>query len=187
MTPAFRPWLATLCAGLALAYLVTMVVTGARPRQAQFVAFEAAGVLTHEPDEIGTVRIAAGGQAWTLTRHDGDWVVGETALPAATARQLVLALKILHTSRPVRLLREPDLDARAADYGLDRPTHVVEVAVAGQPPLKLAFGGHTPDGALRYMRIEGQSAVYLVSNFVPDEWRALAETLRAAAPAGPAR
>jgi hypothetical protein len=51
--------------------------------------------------------------------------------------------------------------------------------VAGQPPLQLAFGGGTPDGALRYMRIEGRPAIYLVSNFVPDEWLALADALRA--------
>lgn len=179
MTPAVRRLLARLCVLCALAYLAIMVITGARPRQAQFVAFEAAGVLAHEPADIGGVRITAADRVWEFTRRDGDWVSADTALPAAAAQQLELALKILHTARPVRVLRESGLDTRAADYGLDQPTHAVEVVVAGQPPLQLAFGGGTPDGALRYMRIEGRPAIYLVSNFVPDEWLALADALRA--------
>lgn len=181
MTPTCRRLLVRLCVLGALAYLVLMVITGARPRQAQFVAFEAAGVLAQQPDEIGSVRLVAAEQAWELTRRGRDWVVMDAVLPPAAAQQLALALKILHTARPVRVLREAGLDARAADYGLDHPTHAVEVAAAGQPPLRLAFGGTTPDGALRYMRVEGRPVVYLVSNFVPDEWQALADTLRAGA------
>ncbi len=185
MTPSFRRLLVRLCVLCALAYLVIMVITGARPRQAQFVAFEAAGVLAQQPGAIGSVRLVAAGQAWELTRRGRDWVVMDAVLPAAAAQQLELALKILHTARPVRVLREPGLDSRAADYGLDQPTHAVELAAAGQPPLRLAFGGATPDGALRYMRIEGRPVVYLMSNFVPDEWQALADTLRAGAAVTP--
>jgi hypothetical protein len=185
MTPHARQLLVRLCVLAALVYLVVMVVTGARPRQAQFVAFEAAGVLTREPDEVSKVRITAAGQAWELIRRGEGWATTDAVLPAAVAEQLALALRILHTARPVRVLRGGDLGSRAADYGLDRPTHAVEVSVDDQSPLQLAFGGTTPDGALRYMRIEGRPAVYLVSNFVPDEWQLLVDALRAGAAVTP--
>ncbi len=190
MTPHARRLLARLCVVGALVYLVVMVVTGARPRQAQFVAFEAAGVLQSRPEEVGAVRITAAAEVWDISRRGQGWVVADAALPDAAAKQLLIALKILHTARPVRVLRGAGLESQAADFGLDFPTHAVEVAVDGQPLLQLAFGGATPDGALRYMRVAGRPVVYLVSNFVPDEWQALADALRtgaAARPGSPAR
>jgi len=186
MTPRARRLLARLCVLVALVYLTVMVVTGARPRQGQFVAFEAAGVLLHTPDEVGAVRITAADRVWAIVRRGQDWVVADAVLPAATAEQLAMALRILHTARPVRVLRGAGLESQAADFGLDVPTHAVEVAVGGQPPLQLAFGGTTPDGALRYMRVEGRPVVYLVSNFVADEWQALADALRAGGVTNPA-
>lgn len=162
----------------ALVFLLVMVFTGARPRQQQFVAFEAAGVLEVPPAEVRALEVAHGGRRWRLTRTDGEWRVDGAPLAAAARAQLELALKVLHASRPVRVLRAAADAARLAEYGLDEPMIELRLDLGGQRMLGVAFGELTPDAGLRYLRLAGSADVQLVSTFVHDEWQGLAEALR---------
>ncbi len=174
---AVRRHAGTLLALLALAYLCVMLVTGARPRQGQFVPFEAAGVLSAPPAEVTGVDVTDGAQRWQLKRTAQGWRAGTAMLPAAAMLELELGLKVLHAARPVRALRGAQIDARAVEYGLDRPRPVVHLHVKDGRALALAFGGPSADGALRYLRIEGQAGVSLVSPFVAEQWQKLVEVL----------
>lgn len=161
----------------ALLFLALMVVTGARPRQQQFVAYEAAGVLEASPAAVRAIEIVAGRRHWRLDRADGTWRLGDASLPPAAVEQLELALKVLHVSRSVRRLREFAGSGQLAEYGLASPAVELKIEVGGERAAGIAFGGDTPDGRLRYLRVAGSPHVELVSTFVFDEWRRLADLL----------
>lgn len=177
MSAPVRRIVAPLLAALALAYLVVMLVTGARPGQGQFVPFEAAGVLTSTPAQVTSVELVDGARRWQLVRVAQGWRLGETTLSAAAMRELELGLKVLHASRPVRELRGAQIDAHAAEYGLDAPRPVLRLQGAGREALVLAFGGPSADGALRYLRVEGRPGVSLVSPFVAEQWAQIVRLL----------
>ena len=63
-----RRGLHALLALAALGWLVAMVVVGQLPRQAQFVAFEAAGVMTDAPAAVREVTLSVGTRQVTLSR-----------------------------------------------------------------------------------------------------------------------
>ena len=177
VTPALRRRAGALLALLALSYLCLMLVTGARPRQGQFVPFEAAGVLTPSPAEVKTIDITDGDRRWQLTRSAEGWRLRDRALPAAAAGELELGLKVLHAAHPVRELRGPQIDAHAAEFGLDRPRPSLRLRYGETGDLTLAFGGPSADGALRYLRIEGRAGVSLVSPFVVEQWAQIVRLL----------
>lgn len=183
-----RPWFPHLLAALSLVYLVVMLVTGARPQQGQFVPYEAAGILRQNPRHVSAVEIRADEARYRLVRAGRGWRLGDRALSPAAAETLELALKLLHATRPVRLLRGPEIDLRDAQYGLDRPLLVVRIEVAsGQgadasQPMVMASGGLSADGALRYVRVEDRTELVLMSPFVIEAWEALREML--ASPVG---
>lgn len=174
---AVRRHAGSLLALLALAYLCVMLVTGARPRQGQFVPFEAAGVLSMPPAEVTGIDVTDGARRWHLERTAQGWRTGATALSTAAILELELGLKVLHAAKPVRELRGAQIDARAAEYGLDRPRPVVHLHVKDGRTLALAFGGSSADGALRYLRVEGRAGVSLVSPFVVEQWQKLVGAL----------
>ncbi len=63
-----RRGLHALLALAALGWLVAMVVVGQLPRQAQFVAFEAAGVMSEAPTAVREVTLSAGTRQVTFSR-----------------------------------------------------------------------------------------------------------------------
>jgi len=70
-------WFAALAA---IGYLVTMVVSGALPRQRQLVRFEANGLMRTAPEAVTRVDLERRGRQVTLVRgSDGRW----QALPAS--------------------------------------------------------------------------------------------------------
>lgn len=163
-------------AALAIAYLVVMYMHGARPTREQFIAFEAAGIMAESPAQVREVGIEADGRAWLIERRDETWWLGGTRLPAASASQLSLAVKFLHTARPVREVGN-DADDVDPAYGLAKPALAVRARLADGTQYTLAFGARTPDGSLQYVRAAPPARIYLMSNFVGEEWGALAAAL----------
>ena len=82
-----RRGLQALLALAALGWLLAMVVVGQLPRQAQFVAFEAAGVMSDAPAAVREVTLSVGTRQVTLSRPAQGLTreVGGSALQAAAA------------------------------------------------------------------------------------------------------
>ncbi len=166
-----------LLAAIAIGWLMAMLVTGARPTREQFVAFEAAGVMTVPPARVRRVDVQAGEQQWRIERRGAAWHTARGALAGEVASSLTLAVKFLHTARPVRTLADTASAQALADFGLRTPSLRIGVTLDDGQHLALAFGGRTPDGSLQYLRVEEPAQIYLMSNFVGEEWQAVAEAL----------
>jgi|LNFM01.1.fsa_nt_gb hypothetical protein len=173
MRTAWRAALALLATG----YLVVMLVTGARPTREQFVAFEAAGVMTQTPEHVRGVELRDGARTWQIERRDDGWYLDDAALASGVAGRLSLALKFLHTARPVRTLDAADSATADAEYGLAAASPRVRVTLEDGESLALEFGGVTPDGSLQYLRVQPPLRIHLMSNFVGEEWRAVVAAL----------
>jgi hypothetical protein len=171
-----------LLAVMALAWLVAMVVTGAQPVQRQLVRFEAKGVLRIEPDVVRKITLGGGGRQAALVRGgDGGWArEGGGAVEGAAATHLDTAVKMLHRSGPVREISPEELsgvDTRS--FGLDEPVVVATLSGPAGQPLTVRFGALNPEGFLQYMRIDGDSKVYLMSRFIGAEWAAALQGMTA--------
>jgi hypothetical protein len=171
----WRPLLRPLLAGLALAYLAAMVVSGAMPVQRQLVRFEAKGVLALPPERIRRVELRRETQHLTLLRtSDKEWRTGDGTDLGPAGSRLSMAVQMMHTSAPVRELTEAELaGADPAPFGLDPPLFSATLYdEAGTAVLSARFGARNPDEYLQYMRLEGDARLFLMSRFVGEEWSA---------------
>jgi hypothetical protein len=171
-----------LLATLALAYLVTMVVTGAQPVQRQLVKFEAKGVLQIEPQAVQRITLGRGGRQIVLARSGkGGWALeAGGAVEQAVATHLDTAVKMLHRSAPVREIAPEDLSGvDTRPFGLEEPVIVATLSGPGGHVLTVRFGALNPEGFLQYMRIDGDRRVYLMSRFIGAEWTAALEGVKA--------
>ena len=171
-----------LLALMALAWLVAMVVFGAQPVQRQLVKFEAKGVLRIEPDAVQKITLGAGGRQATLVRGgNGGWALEEGgAVAGAAAPHLDTAVKMLNRSGPVREIAPEELSGvDTRPFGLDEPVVTATLSGSAGQPLTVRFGALNPEGFLQYMRIDGESKVYLMSRFIGAEWMAALESVTA--------
>jgi len=165
--------LTALLAALGFVYLLVMALAGGPMQQAQFVAFEAEGVLAAEPTAVQALTLRIGAQALALQRAAEGWNVEGKPLPPALLPRVNLAVKFLHTAKPVRVLEGADLhDLDAAALGFDEQALSVSVQI-DRAEITLSFGKPTPEGSLQYLRVDGQDKVYLMSRFVGEEWAAV--------------
>ena len=167
-----------LLAALAIGWLIAMLVTGARPTREQFVAFEAAGVMTAPPERVQQIDVQSGERRWRIERRGAGWHTSRGTLTGEVAARVTLAVKFLHTARPVRTLTDADSAQALTDFGLHDPALRVGVTLDDGQRIALAFGARTPDRSLQYLRVEAPPRVVLMSNFVGEEWQAVAEALR---------
>ncbi len=174
MTRAGSRLIAPLLAAAALAYLVIMAVSGTAPVQRQLVHFEAKGVLKMLPDRVSRVEISRGAERIVLVRRsDESWATPDgVAVGAETAKHISMAVQMMHTSGPVRDIPAEELrDADTSAFGLDPPQIAAKLYEgSGNPILSVRFGEHNPEDFLQYMRVEGDSRLYLMSRFVGAEW-----------------
>lgn len=159
---------------LALGYLGAMVASGAMPVQRQLVRSEANGVLRIEPARIQRVEIARGGDRLTLLRTgEKRWARsdGKEIDPAAGAR-VSMAVQMMHRSAPVREIAAAELaGVDQAPFALESPRVAATLYEQGDAPVLAArFGGANPEGFLQYMRLDGESRLFLMSRFIGQEW-----------------
>ena len=142
-------------------------------QQAQFVAFAAEGVLAAEPAAVQGLTLRLGAQGLALQRVGEGWSVEGEPLPPALLPRVNLAVKFLHTAKPVRVLEGADLqEVDTAALGFDDQSLSVRVQI-DRAELTLSFGKPTPEGSLQYLRVDGENKVYLMSRFVGEEWEAV--------------
>jgi hypothetical protein len=169
-----RSIVSVVVATAALTYLVVMVLSGSQPVQRQLAAFEAKGLLKTAPERIRRVELARGEDRITVVRADGKtWSrPGGAEIGTEASRRISIAVQMMHTSGPARVIRSEELaGVDRAGFELDPPQIVVQLYEAGEKPILTAsFGGSNPDGFLQYMRTEGNNEVYLMSRFVGAEW-----------------
>jgi len=165
----------------AVAYLSTMVVTGALPRHRPLAPPEAQGLLVLLPERVTAVAVGAEGRSLVFERiPTGGWASDDgTPLAPEAAKRLSTAVQFLHTSAPVRVLTS---EARAAvppsDFGLERPALSVALFEGRKPVLVARFGGPNPDGFLQYVALDDRRELFLLSRFVGEEWAAAVAAAR---------
>lgn len=182
MSAASRRLVLPLLAALALAWLVAMVVTGAQPVQRQLVKFEAKGVLQIEPEAVRRIALGRGGQQVVLKRSgEGGWALESGgSVEGAVATHLDTAVKLLHRSAPVRAIAPEELSGvDTRPFGLEQPVIVAALSGPGGQELTVRFGALNPEGFLQYMRIDGDSKLYLMSRFIGAEWTAALDGMKA--------
>jgi hypothetical protein len=167
-----------LAAFAAVGYLVAMVITGALPQQRQRVQFEAKGVMQLAPELVARVELARGADRAVLVRGPGAaWTrEGAGPLDPPLAEKLSLAVQYMHTAGPVRVLAPAELGAAdPREFGLDRPALSIALHAESGPVIGARFGGRNPDDMLQYMAIEGRPEIVLMSRFVGEAWRTVAD------------
>ena len=98
----------------------------------------------------------------------------------AAAAHLDTAVKMLQRSGPVREIASEELSGvDTRPFGLDEPVVVATLSGPAGQPLTVRFGALNPEGFLQYMRIDGDSKVYLMSRFIGAEWMAALEGVTA--------
>lgn len=160
----------------ALAWLVFMAGSGQVMQQGQFVAFEAAGLMVEPPAAVTRVGLSRQGEARVIARDaDGRWTLADRRLPAEVAAQIDLAVKFLHTARPLRELGAPGEDP---GYGLGDHALRVSVERVGAAPLVLVFGLPGTEPTTQYLASGVPPTVWLVSRFVGEAWEAAWNAVR---------
>ncbi len=165
---------------VALAYLATMVVSGALPRQEQLIRFEARGVMQVPPEAITRVELRRGASAITLRRGgDGAWSGGDGRLLAPeAARHITMAVQMMNTSAPVKEVAESELQGMdRTPFGLDAPQVEAALYRGNAQVVKVRFGAINPEGYLQYMALAGSADLFLMSRFVGAEWAQAADTI----------
>jgi hypothetical protein len=166
----------------AVAYLVTMTVSGRMPQSGQLVRFVAAGVMTETPEHIDRVEISAGQRRWTFTRSGtGQWSDARgRPIAASLATHLEDSIKFMHVSPPVRVMQRGEWSEHGLrEFGLDPPAYSTTLFREGRPVLLAFFGAPNPQKVLQYMRLQSDERIYLMSRFIGEEWeRALREAPR---------
>jgi hypothetical protein len=178
VAPEVKRGLVILAGLVAIGYLVAMAVTGALPQNRQRVKFEAKGVLELAPERVVRVELARGADRAVFVRYQGAGWSREGAGPVAAplAEKLSLAVQYMHTAGPLRVLEPAELGgADLRSFGLDRPVLSVALQPDSGPVLRAQFGGRNPDDMGQYMTVEGRGGVVLMSRFVGEEWRAVAD------------
>ena len=159
---------------LAVVYLVVMVTSGEQMRQAQFVAFEAKGLLAQDPSTVHALQLQSGGRSVELKRAGNGWQQDGKPVAEVLAPRVALAVKFLHTAEPVRVIEAAAMAGTKDDeYGFGADSLRVTASLVGGGSLALTFGRQTPEGSVQYLRLDGDDRVYLMSRFVGEEWEAV--------------
>lgn len=165
----------------AMGYLLIMASFGTRPPDKQLVKFEAKGLLAIAPESVHSVAVRIGQQQVSLERDgQGGWKNAGTGAPLGkeAARQLDLAVKIMHTSNPIRELTAAELQGTPlSDFGLERPHLSITLSDERGEVLAFTLGTANPQNLLQYLQVKGSSSVHLMSGFIGSEWDKVASAL----------
>jgi hypothetical protein len=167
-------WRTLALALLAVAFIVAMVLTGSLPETRQLAKFEPRGVLMVSPEQVRRVELTIGEHTATFVRAPNQRWVRSGSQEAATDElidHLNLAVLVLHTSGPVRVMSRDDYRGVALqEFGLEWPRYSVTLSDAQGVLLEARFGAHNPQEMLQYVQLKGRDEVYLLSRFVGQAW-----------------
>jgi hypothetical protein len=162
-------------AAAVLALIGALALTGKPPGSHDLQHFEANGIIAAQPLHVGWVEIRTGNDRIEFRRKEtGSWAFYPSTdeLPSELASHLEAALRFMHVSTPARTLDPSDYQrASFADFGLDPPAYLVSFGITDGSRLIANFGTLNPAGTSQYVRLVGQSTLYLMPRHVGAEWQ----------------
>ena len=162
---------AAACAMTAL--IGAIALTGRWPVDAPRTHLEAGGILSLPADRVARVEFSAGEQPAVFIRSPGEnWLFNGAATGPAVAGHIDTAVRLLTVSAPRRMLAAGEYSpAQLAEYGLDPPRFVLDVAESGGNTTRIHFGEATPAQNAQYVRIADRPELYLLPRDVGEEWQ----------------
>jgi hypothetical protein len=103
----------------------------------------------------------AAGDPVALSKADGTWKIEATGQPAEVSAVDDL-LRTLKDTQGTKFIDGLD-DAKAAEYGFDKPAVEITLAIEGkQDPERIQIGAKSPSGMMGYVRRAGSTSVAVV-------------------------
>ena len=125
-----RTW--NVLATMAFANVLAMTLGGGQMQQAQFVAFEAKGLLAEDPAAVSAVVLGNGQSTVTLQRGATGWTRDGKALAPPLLARVEMAVKFLHTAEPVRRMTGAAMAATPdSNLGFDAQALTVTARLGG--------------------------------------------------------
>ena len=164
---------------LMIGLIAGLALTGIRPGLPK-LHFEGHGIIGTPPSAIVRAEIRIGPEHLDFNRTKSDtWAFdrpGATEVPRELAAHLETALQFMHVSEPFRTLDPKEYQgASFADFGLDPPAYLVSLAADDHAPIVADFGTLNPANTSQYVRLVGQSRLYLMPRHVGAEWQLTAD------------
>jgi len=176
-------------AAAVFALIAALALTGKPPGSHDLRHFEANGIIAAQTLHISWVEIRMGNDRIEFRRKEmGSWARDASAdeLPGELASHLDAALRFMHVSTPARTLDPSDYQgASFADFGLDPPAYLVSLGINDGSRLIADFGTLNPAGTSQYVRLVGQSTLYLIPRHVGAEWQLTADMAKRILPREP--
>jgi hypothetical protein len=122
-------------------------------------------VLAVDKTKAREVEIVSGGDALKVTKDGAGWKVVKPFTAPADASAVDSILSSLEKVEADEVVTEKA--ASLTDFGLDKPSRTVSVALEGAAaPVALQFGAKSPDGASLYASQPGSAKVYLLPSWI---------------------
>lgn len=171
--------LAILLALGAYVYYGAPAASPAGPTPATKAADTQLDVWTLEESQIQAVSVQRGGQEAGVERAGEEWRLTPSGEPADRLRVNSLIFRLATIRATYRVASA----ANDAEFGLAQPSMVATVRLASGESRTLTVGSKAPAESGTYVRKDGDTAVYLVSNaLVQDLERIVTEPPRPASP-----
>jgi hypothetical protein len=171
-------WRWAAVAGLAIGFLLAMLLTGRMRESGQYVKFQPAGLAPASAEEIDEVELVVGEHRLRFRRGPGgSWLTGDgVEVPAAARGHLDMSLRFMHATEPVRVMTADEYRGEPLrEFGLDPPRYAVSLRRRTEAVLTARFGASNPQAVLQYVQVEGREDLYLLPVFVGREWEQVAE------------
>ena len=165
----------------AIAYLLLMALTNNEPglphRHEHGEGTHTHGLFPVAAEDIDELVLMSEQAVVHFSKHDSGWLLAERATETSIAGQLDEFAKMLTAAEPVRTFQPEDLvTAGDQDYGFSETGARVKAGDSQGREIIFSFGNATSDGGLRYVRKQGDPALYVMSGFLFDQFEQLIAT-----------
>ena len=188
MTLATRAHAVPAVAAVVIALIGGLALTGTRPGLPP-LQFERHGIISTPPSAIAAAEIRMGDNHVAFGRSKtGSWAFAPpngAEIPGDLGSHLDAALQFMHVSELTRILDPNDYQGVSfTEFGLDPPAFLVSLSEPNHPTILADFGALNPTSTSQYVRIVGQSRLYLMPRHVGGEWQLTADIAKRILPPG---
>ena len=140
------------------------------------------GLYQGSVETITRLEIHNGENAHVLAKQGDSWYLGASAVEQGLEQLISELLKMLVGAEPVRTFQPEDLlSTDEKGYGFENADKLIVFDHKG-PALMIELGNATPDGSLRYVRKQGDPALYVMSGFFQSQIKSINAAIHAAQP-----
>lgn len=187
MTLATRGHAVLAVAALVITLIGGLALTGTRPGLPP-LHFEGHGIISTPPSAIVAAEIRMGETHVAFRRSKtGSWAFAPpngAEIPGDLRSHLDAALQFMNVSEPTRILDPSDYQGVSfTEFGLDPPAFLISLTQPNHPALLTDFGALNPTSTSQYVRIVGQSRLYLMPRHVGGEWQLTTDIAKRILPA----